>query len=163
MVGAGPIGLAVLQFALIAGGRVRVVDVSASRRAFAARFGVETLATPDGRLAEVVFDATGNRTAMEASFNSVAHGGRLVLVGLVQGGITFDDPLFHRREMTILSSRNSCHAFPRIIRMIEEGQIDTTPWITHRLRLAEVPAAFGGLPAQPGLVKAVVEVRDEDA
>src|SRR5262245_4188362 len=60
IIGAGPIGLAVLQFALVAGGRVRVLDTDGDRRAFAARFGVETLAEPDETLAEVVFDATGN-------------------------------------------------------------------------------------------------------
>jgi 2-desacetyl-2-hydroxyethyl bacteriochlorophyllide A dehydrogenase len=162
VVGAGPIGLAVVQFALAAGGRVRVLDLSAARRAFAERFGVEALAAPDGRLAEVVFDATGSAAAMEASFERVAHGGRLVFVGLVQGRVGFDDPLFHRRELTLLASRNSCGDFPRIIRMIEGGQIDTTPWVTHRLALAEVPRAFAGLRDQPGLVKAVIEVGEGD-
>jgi 2-desacetyl-2-hydroxyethyl bacteriochlorophyllide A dehydrogenase len=163
VVGAGPIGLAVVQFAVAAGGRVQVLDVSASRRDFVARFGVATVAEPDGRLAEVVFDATGNPAAMEASFQHVAHGGRLVLVGLVQGRIAFDDPLFHRREMTILASRNSCNDFPRILRMIEEGRIDTVPWVTHRLGLSDVPAAFAGLREQPGLIKAMIEVADADA
>jgi threonine dehydrogenase-like Zn-dependent dehydrogenase len=123
---------------------------------------VETLAEPDGRLSEVIFDATGNPAAMQESFHRVAHGGRLVLVGLVQGSIAFDDPLFHRREMTVLASRNSCNDFPRIIRMIEEGQIDMTPWITHRLALAEVPETFAGLREQPGLIKAIIEVSDSD-
>src|SRR5690349_18838883 len=68
VVGAGPIGLAVTEFAKAAGGRVRVLDLNPQRRAFAARWGVETLAEPDGRLAEVVFDATGSAKAMEASF-----------------------------------------------------------------------------------------------
>jgi 2-desacetyl-2-hydroxyethyl bacteriochlorophyllide A dehydrogenase len=163
VVGAGPIGLAVVQFAVAAGGRVRVLDVSAPRRDFVARFGVATLAELDGRLAEVVFDATGNPAAMEASFQYVAHGGRLVFVGLVQGSIAFDDPLFHRREMTVLASRNSCHDFPRILRMIEEGRIDTAPWVTHRLGLADVPAAFAGLRERPGLIKAMIEVADADA
>jgi 2-desacetyl-2-hydroxyethyl bacteriochlorophyllide A dehydrogenase len=162
VVGAGPIGLAVVQFALAAGARVRVLDVSETRRAFVKRFAVETLAEPDGHLAEVVFDATGNPTAMQASFHHVAHGGRLVFVGLVQGNISFNDPLFHRREMTLLASRNSCHDFPRIMGMIEDGSIDTTPWITHRIGLAEVPAAFAGLPKQPGLVKAMIEVSESD-
>ncbi len=163
IVGAGPIGLAVLQFALAAGGRVCVLDLSPERRAFAARFGVEALGEPDGRLYDVVFDATGSVRAMEASFEHVGHGGRLVFVGLVQARVSFDDPLFHRREMTLLSSRNSAGLFPRIVGMIERGEIDTTPWITHRLNLAEVPERFVALPGQPGLVKAVIEVSDADA
>jgi 2-desacetyl-2-hydroxyethyl bacteriochlorophyllide A dehydrogenase len=163
VVGAGPIGLAVAQFALAAGGRVRIADVSPERRRFAERFGVPALATAEGETAEVVFDATGNPQAMEASFRCVAHGGRLVFVGLVQATISFDDPLFHRREMTLLASRNSCGDFPRIIAMIERGELDTTPWVTHRLALADVPAAFPSLRERPGLVKAMVEVADSDA
>ena len=163
VVGAGPIGLAVVQFAVAAGGNVRVQEVSESRRAFAQRFGVETLAAPDVRLADIVFDATGNPTAMEASFERVAHGGRLVFVGLVQARIAFEDPLFHRREMTLLTSRNSCQNFPDIIRQIEAGNIDTTPWITHRLSLSAVPNEFAGLREQPDLVKAMIEVSDAEA
>jgi 2-desacetyl-2-hydroxyethyl bacteriochlorophyllide A dehydrogenase len=163
VVGAGPIGLAVVEFAVAAGGAVRVLDVNPDRRAFAGRWSVETLAEPDGRLADVVFDATGNARAMEASFDHVAHGGRLVFVGIVLDRISFADPLFHRREMTVLASRNSCRAFPEIIRRIESGAIDTTPWITHRLALADVPERFAGLPGTPGLVKAMIEVTDADA
>ena len=139
-----------------------VLERLPSRRTFVERFSVEVLAEPDGRLYDVVFDATGSVAAMQASFQYVAHGGRLVFVGLVQGGITFDDPLFHRREMTLLSSRNSCHAFPRIMAMIEDGRIDTRPWITHRLPLADVPEQFADLSRQPNLVKAMVEVGDGD-
>jgi len=158
VVGAGPIGLAVTQFALAVGAEVRVLELSESRREFIAGLGVETLAAPDDNLAEIVFDATGNRRAMEAAFEYVAFGGKLVLVGLVQGDITFHDPHFHRRELTVLSSRNSAGLFPEIIRKIEQGQIDTSPWITHRLGLAEVVDDFPALAAQPGLVKAMIEV-----
>jgi threonine dehydrogenase-like Zn-dependent dehydrogenase len=123
---------------------------------------VEALASAEGQTAEVVFDATGSPAAMQASFSLVAHGGRLVFVGLVQASIGFDDPLFHRREMTVLASRNSCREFPRIMAMIERGEIDTAPWITHRLALAEVPEAFPELPRQPGLIKAMIEVSVAD-
>ncbi|HEY1380435.1 MAG TPA: zinc-binding alcohol dehydrogenase family protein [Gemmataceae bacterium] len=164
VVGAGPIGLAVTEFAKAAGGRVRVLDLNPQRRQFVADgWGVETLAEADGKLAEVVFDATGSARAMEASFDRVAHGGRLVFVGIVLDRIGFADPLFHRREMTVLASRNSAGAFPEIIRRIEAGAIDTTPWVTHRLGLTEVPEQFAELPRTPGLVKAMVEVGDADA
>lgn len=162
VVGAGPIGLTVVQFAKAAGGCVRVLEVNEARRPFIERLGVEALTEYDGRLAEVVFDATGNPASMHASFNHVAHGGRLVFVGLVQGSIAFDDPMFHRREMTLLASRNSCNEFPRIIRLIEEGQIDTSPWITHRLDLAQVPEHFADLREQANLLKAMIYVNDAD-
>ena len=162
VVGAGPIGLAVIQFAQAAGARVRMLEISETRRAFVERLGIETTPKFDGRLADVVFDATGNPQAMEASFDYPAHGGRLVFVGLVQGRISFDDPQFHRRELTVLASRNSWGDFPRIIGMIEDGRIDTAPWISTRMALAQVPARFPQLRDEPNLVKAMIEVGDSD-
>lgn len=58
-------------------------------------------------------------------------GGRIVFVGLIQGDVTFSDPNFHRRELTLCASRNSTSGtFREIISRIEAGRIDTTPWIT---------------------------------
>jgi 2-desacetyl-2-hydroxyethyl bacteriochlorophyllide A dehydrogenase len=162
VVGAGPIGLAVTQFAMARGANVRVLELSEPRRAFVSRLGVETLASPPADPAAVVFDATGNSKAMEAAFEYVAPAGRLIFVGLVLDRISFEDPLFHRREMTVFASRNSCFAFPQIIQMIEKGQIDTSPWITDRLALADVPRDFAALRERPNLVKAIVEVGDRD-
>ena len=142
VIGAGPIGLATLQFALLAGCEVFVLEPNIERREFAERFGAKTLDRPDGTLFDVVLDATGNAESMSASLSHVAHGGRLVFVGLVLGSVALDDPLFHRREVTLLASRNSCHDFPRIIRLLEEGRIDTSAWITHRLTLEGVPSEF---------------------
>ncbi len=155
--GAGPIGLAVYSFARTTGAKIRVLDPNPQRRKFIEALGAETIAEPDARLADVVFDATGNRASMEKCFEYLAHGGRIVFVGLVQGPISFDDPNFHRRETTLLASRNSCGDFPRIIGMIEDGRIDTSPWITHRLRLEEVPARFDQIRSAPDLVKCVID------
>jgi len=175
VVGAGPIGLAVMQFALAAGARVIPVDVSPSRLAFCQ----ERLGLPDGvdargdvpsalaqltggDLPTAVFDATGNVASMNAGFNLVAHGGRLILVGLAQADVTFNDPNFHRRELTVLSSRNALPAdFPRIIGLIEAGRIDTAPWITHRALLAQVPAVIVSW-TEPAsrVIKAMIEVPD---
>ena len=95
VIGAGPIGLAVVQFAMAAGANVRVLERLESRRNFVARLGVEVISEPGDRLADAVFDATGNPAAMEAGFERVAHAGRLVFVGLVQGKLSFEDPLFY--------------------------------------------------------------------
>lgn len=160
VVGAGPIGLAVIQFAQAQRARVRVLELNPQRREFVRQLGVDVLAEPNDDTASVVFDATGNKQSMEASFRYVSAGGKLVFVGLVLDQIAFDDPTFHRREITLLASRNSARLFPEIIHLIESGQIDTRPWITHRLALAEVPDRFPDLPRQPDLVKAMIEVSD---
>jgi 2-desacetyl-2-hydroxyethyl bacteriochlorophyllide A dehydrogenase len=172
VIGAGPIGLSVTQFAQLAGARVIVLDVNDARLDFCRRqLGVEhTLPAGDavtdelrlltgGDMPTAVFDATGNPESMRRAFDLVAHGGRLVLVGLCQADISFHDPDFHRREMTLLSSRNSTSRdFQRIIRLLEEGRIDMTPWITHRVGCEAMPEAFPGwLDPASRVVKAVVE------
>lgn len=158
VVGAGPIGLAVMQFAKAAGASVKAIERSEQRQEFARRFVDDVSADTGDSRADVVFDATGNAKAMEASLQLVAPGGRLVFVGLCSGSVAIDDPTFHKREATLLASRNSAHQFPRIIQMMEKSEIDTAPWIGARLSLEEVPDSFAGLRARPDLIKAVVEV-----
>lgn len=158
VIGAGPIGLAAVQFARAAGANVRVLDISEPRRNFVASLGIEAVSDFAEQRAEVVFDATGSKASMEKAFDYVEFGGKLVFVGLVLDRISFDDPQFHRREMTLLSSRNSAHEFPRIIGMIERGEIDTKPWVSKRMRLGDVPGEFPSLRAIPDLIKAVIEV-----
>ena len=62
----------------------------------------------------------------------------LVFVGLVQADISFNDPEFHRRELTVLASRNALPSdFAAVIRSMESGALDVSPWITHRAALEE--------------------------
>lgn len=174
VLGAGPIGLAVMQFALEAGARVIAVDVNPARLGFCRdRLGVTGLvhaaegnvaaalaALTAGDLPTAVFDATGNSGSMNAAFAYVAPGGRLILVSIVQADVTFHDPDFHRRELSVLSSRNALPSdFSRIIRLIESGHIDTTPWITHRAELAAVPKVFADwTKPETGVIKAIITV-----
>ncbi|HEX8528688.1 MAG TPA: zinc-binding alcohol dehydrogenase family protein [Cytophagales bacterium] len=173
VVGAGPIGLAVTQFAQRTGAAVAVVDQNAARLDFCRRqMGVQhTLpagedlipsltATFGGDLPTVVFDATGNAAAMRRALDYAAPGGRVVYVGLFQGDVTFPDPLFHRKELTLLASRNATPGdFTGIIRHMEAGLLNTTPWITHRVPFGEMVAAFPGwLDPASGVIKALVEV-----
>lgn len=174
VIGVGPIGLAVTQFAMEAGAEVIVLDISQKRLEFCQeRLGValtinatnkgalETLKTlSNGDLPTVVFDATGNANSMMRAFDYTAHGGRLVFVGLFQGDVTFNDPNFHRRELTILSSRNARpYNFSRIILAIESGRIDTAPWITHRAQFAEAVHEFPKWTnPETGVLKAMIEL-----
>src|SRR5262249_17281714 len=118
---------------------------------------VEDLTGPD--LAHVVFDATGSLASMSATPHLAGPGGRVVMVGLSQGEVRVDDPLLHRRALTILATRNSAGAFPVVIRLIEEGRLDTSPWVTHRMPLLAVPEQFPRLfDPGAGVVKAMIEV-----
>jgi len=156
VIGAGPIGVAVTQLASAAGARIRVIETTPYRRALVERLGVEALAEADDCLADVVIDATGNIDSMAQSFSRARFGGRIVWVGMAKGTVPVDDPLFHHRELTLLASRNSAGHFPRVIRLIEEGVIDTSPWITQRLCLDDVPARFEEVTKRQGL-KTMVE------
>ena len=172
VIGAGPIGLSVIQFVQARGATLAVMDVSEPRREFCRRqLGVvHTLAPgPDAagqlralgsdELPTVIIDATGNAQSMAGAFDLPASGGRLVFVGLFQGDVTFHDPNFHRRELTLLASRNAPPGtFREVIALIEAGRINTTPWITHRFSLADTPRSFPGLAGNPAVIKAVIEV-----
>jgi len=170
--GAGPIGLAVMLFAARRGARVVALDTRRDRLDVAcAHLGIEAAVEvgPDdaqelarlsgGEYFDVVFDATGNPQAMERGFAFIAHGGRYVLVSIVQGNISFADPEFHRREATLLSSRNATTAdFETVLAAMRAGDVPVAALATHRMQLADLPRDFAALlePDQH-VIKAIVE------
>lgn len=173
VIGAGPIGLSVIEFVKRSGATLVVADREENRLRFCReKMHVEkTLLAEDdfmerlremlhGDLPTVVFDATGNPTSMIKSFEYCAHGGKLVFVGLFQGDVTFHDPLFHRKELTLLASRNATsQTFRTIISAIENGRMDTTPWITHRVLFDSLPDVFPSLlKPKSGVIKAIIEM-----
>ncbi|MBP84313.1 MAG: alcohol dehydrogenase [Verrucomicrobiales bacterium] len=174
ILGAGPIGLSALSFLQTRTKNIAVADLDEGRLQFCREaFDVEHTikVTPGeslerslreafgGRLPDVIFDATGNRDSMLSSFEMAAHGGRIVFIGLFQGRVEFDDPNFHKRELTLMASRNAVSAeFKEVIQAMESGQINTDPWITHRLHLDEVPERFGDVISSPKLRKAVIHL-----
>ena len=178
VIGAGPIGLAVIEFAKLTGAKTIVLDRIESRLEFCRKtMGVEQtiLAKGDdsdltrlqevtgGHLAEVVIDATGSNQSMSHALNYCAFGGRLVFVGITTQLVSFPHPLMHRRELTLLASRNALPAdFTRIIGLIEAGTIDTRPWITHHAGFSEMIDEFPKwLQPETGVIKAIVEVPAE--
>jgi alcohol dehydrogenase len=116
----------------------------------------------DGHLPDVVIDATGSSASMSGAFGHVAHGGRLVFVGITTDEVRFRHAVFHKPEGTLLCSRNALPGdFTHIIGLIEAGQIDTRPWITHRIAFEEVIDTFPSYTRpETGVIKAVVNVGD---
>jgi alcohol dehydrogenase len=74
--------------------------------------------------------------------------------------VRFRHPVFHKPEGTLLCSRNALSAdFTRIISLIENGSIDTRPWITHRTAFEELIEVFPSYTRrETGVIKAVVDV-----
>lgn len=172
VIGAGPIGLGAALFAKLAGAEVTVLDLDANRLAAAAAlFGANTIQGGDGALEaaaaatsgeyfDIVFDATGNAQSMQKGFDFVGHGGRYVFVSVVKGAITFEDADFHRKEMTLLGSRNALSSdFERVITAIRDGRVPLDQIITHRTTLA---GAVSDLPlwatTKTGLIKALISL-----
>jgi 2-desacetyl-2-hydroxyethyl bacteriochlorophyllide A dehydrogenase len=174
VVGAGPIGLGIMLFARIAGARVIAMDVNEGRLGFCTKKlgvadtvnsltvpAVEKLAAlTGGDMPEVVIDATGNLKAINAAFAYMAHGGRYVLVGLQKGDICFSHPEFHKREATLMSSRNATREdFDHVIGCMKQGAVDARTFITHRVGFGEVKDCFESwLDPSTGVIKAMVEV-----
>lgn len=174
VIGAGPIGLGTIQFARAAGADVAVMEISPKRLHFCRdTIGIDNRVNPldsdvgdqlrsffGGELPSVVLDATGNKKSMEKAFDYVGHGGKLVYVGLFQGDVTFHDPGFHKKELTLLASRNALSSdFDQVIRAIEQKDIDTSPWITHRTKFDNMIGEFDHwLKPESGVIKAMVEL-----
>jgi 2-desacetyl-2-hydroxyethyl bacteriochlorophyllide A dehydrogenase len=176
IVGAGPIGLSALEFVKLSGARLIVMDISAARLDFVRQTmgvkdtivvqGDETDITrldelTSGQMADVVIDATGHNKSMARVLEFAAFAGRVVYVGITQQTIEFPHaPVMHRRELTLLASRNALSRdFTRIIKLIESGQIDTRPWITHHASFEDVPAVFPEwIKPETGVLKAIIDV-----
>ena len=175
IIGAGPIGLATLEFTRLTGAKITVMDRVQSRLDFCReKYAVEdticltgdgsemdqVLQITGGDLYSLVTDATGSRQSMSTALRYVAHTGSLVYVGITTDEIVFAHPALHRPEMTIKASRNALPAdFSRIIRLIEEGTIDTSPWITHRTRWDQMISEFDSFTRpETGVIKAMIEV-----
>jgi 2-desacetyl-2-hydroxyethyl bacteriochlorophyllide A dehydrogenase len=176
VIGAGPIGLSVLEFVKLSGARAIVMDMVEKRLDFCrTKMGIQHTVlskgdgaeidnlkeVTDGHLSDLVIDATGSNKSMSNALGYCAFAGRLVYVGITQQEISFlHAPVMHRRELTLLASRNALPAdFTRIISLIEEKKIDTQPWITHRSGFDDLVKNFPSYTKpETGVIKAIVTV-----
>ncbi|WP_413675599.1 zinc-binding alcohol dehydrogenase family protein [Massilia cellulosiltytica] len=173
VVGAGPIGVAVALFAALNGAQVTVLDARDDRLGFcrdvlkvahtvtAGESDVEALrAITGGDFFDAVFDATGNIKAMERGLDFVAHGGTYVLVSIVPERISFADPEFHKRETTLLGSRNATvDDFREVLAAMKAGLVPTRAMNTHRATLDEfIDTLPRWMDPASGVIKAIVEV-----
>jgi 2-desacetyl-2-hydroxyethyl bacteriochlorophyllide A dehydrogenase len=171
VIGAGPIGMGTMQFAKIMGANVFAMDINPDRLAFCNQHvGVSGVvdarqdaegqlrALLGGDLPTAVFDATGSLRSMNNAFNFVAHSGSLIYVGLMQDNITFNDPFFHSREITLFASRNALPSdFTWVIDSISSGKVDTSAWVTHRATPEELVVDFPSwLLPSTGVIKAML-------
>lgn len=174
VIGAGPIGLGITEFARIAGANIIAIDVNDKRLSFCKNYlNVEYIINAStenavervkeitgGAMATVVIDATGNLKAINGGIQYLAHGGRYVLVGLQKQEFSFSHPEFHKRETTLMSSRNATRAdFEHVIDSIKRGLAQPQKYITHRVAFGDVKDQFAGwLNPDTGIIKAMISI-----
>ena len=174
VVGAGPIGLGTMEFAKIAGAKVIAMDINDGRLAFCQeKLNIDFIINPlkedalerlkkitNRDMSTVIIDATGSLKAINNAFQFLAHGGRYVLVGLQKGDISFNHPEFHKRESTLMSSRNATRAdFEHVINCMKKGLINPTNYITHRVNFEEIKDNFKSwLNPENGVIKAMISM-----
>lgn len=175
IIGLGPIGLATLEFARLTKAKISVMDMNEQRLEFVRRnYGIENTIhfkadeseparmreLTNGDMYSVVTDATGNKHSMSGALKYVAPTGTLVYVGITTEEVAFRHPVLHRPEATIKASRNAMPPdFTRIIGLIENGTINTDPWITHRTSFDDVIGQFDSFTRpETGVLKAMIEL-----
>jgi hypothetical protein len=175
VIGCGPIGLGIMKLAQILGNKVIALDVNEDRLTYAKEaMGIEHVVNvseeplaqiaslTDGDLASTVFDATGNKKAMEAGVQYMAHGGQYILVGLYKGDLQFHHPFIHAREASVLCSRNATLAdFHQVIDVLYDDNFPVDSYITHRAPFERMIDHFNGwLEPENGVIKAMVSIGD---
>lgn len=174
VIGAGPIGLGTMEFARIAGAQVIALDVNKTRLDFCKQnlqvgYTINPLSADPieqlreithGNMPTVVIDATGNLKAINQAFQYLAHGGRYVLIGLQKGEISFAHPEFHKREATLMSSRNATRQdFEHVINVLKRGLVNPLTYITHRVTFHDAKSNFANwLDPASAVIKAMIEM-----
>lgn len=169
ILGAGPIGIGLAMLAALRNLRVTIADHDPFRMDFCDNIpGVETIRLykddkslirnrfPEG--AGKVFDATGNLEAIHSCLEHTASGGSIILVGLQKEAFTFSHPEFHRKEITLMSSRNATlKEFDQVIRYMTEGKLNTASYVTHSFSFMEAADKFSSLTDKNNhVIKAVI-------
>ena len=174
VIGAGPIGLGIIEFVKLAGGNVIVIDVNESRLNFCKeQLGVQHIIDPmkettmeklgqitNGDMPTIIMDASGNLNAINNAFQYMAHGARYVLVGLQKENISFSHPEFHKREAVLMSSRNATRKdFEYVIDRIKNRKIDPLKFISHKVSFDDLAMEFPSyLNPATGVIKAMIEI-----
>lgn len=160
--GAGPIGLLAAQYVRVLGAIPIVLDPVAERLALAQRLGVEHVVNPtaadavaaisritNGRMAEVVIEASGAEGAIRGSFDYVAYAGRISLVGWPKHEISLPTALITNKELDLVGSRNSAGLFMQSLALIASQQINVAELVSLTVSAQALPASVAAISEHP--------------
>jgi 2-desacetyl-2-hydroxyethyl bacteriochlorophyllide A dehydrogenase len=158
LIGAGTMGLLLLQLLASAGARsVSVVDRKASRLTAAKAVGASQVAEDVSALDHgpfgVAVDATGAPAAIEAAFGRLDRGGRLLIFGVSSGDATVSLSPFriYNDEITVLGSMAVLHSFGAAAELMAAGTIDTGPLLGPPFALDQFAEALDGVRRGEGI------------
>ena len=173
VMGAGPIGICAMEFARLRGAKIIVTDTNSYRLDFCrSKLGLRHVINAGdeyiveqlkdithGEMPTVVIDASGNLKAINQGVHYLAHGGRYILIGLQKGDFVFNHPEFHKKETTLMSSRNATREdFETVIFNFREKLIDPLLLISNRVKFNEVASRFSDwLNPANHIIKVIVE------
>jgi 2-desacetyl-2-hydroxyethyl bacteriochlorophyllide A dehydrogenase len=171
--GAGPIGIGALMFAKSKTNNIILIDINQNRITYCKSIlGIEhsfngndeTLfeeikELTNGHFADIVIDATGNKKSIQQQLRFLGHGGKWILIGLQREDLHINHPEFHKREATLMSSRNATkHDFKQVMDKIDNKEIDPALLITHTLDFEEVVNSFSSFIVDQTLIKGIIKV-----
>jgi 2-desacetyl-2-hydroxyethyl bacteriochlorophyllide A dehydrogenase len=173
--GAGPIGIGALMFAKSKTDKIILIDVNEHRITFCQhKLGIFYAFNGDdielyekiknitnGNFGDIVLDATGNKKAMQQQLNYLGHGGKWILIGLQKEELNISHPEFHKREATLMSSRNATKEdFKKVLNKIKDKKIDASILMSHTLFFEEVMDHFLETIKDPNLIKGIIKVNE---
>ncbi len=159
--GAGPIGILVAQAARAFGAsRIIVSDLDAGRRDLVLRFGATEAIDPrtqslDGLDAHCFIDASGATAAITAGIGAVRRGGSVIFVGSADE-IPLSVPQIAMREVVVTGIFRYTGTWPLAIAMLERGEVQLDPLVTHHYGLDQVEMALTAADSPTALKRIVL-------
>jgi 2-desacetyl-2-hydroxyethyl bacteriochlorophyllide A dehydrogenase len=170
VLGCGMIGAGAIAGSVIRGATVTAVDIDDHKLRLAHRLGArftintsnadlhkEVDAITGGEGPDVVIEAAGRPATYQSAVNIVAFAGRVVCIGYASEDVKFATPLFVKKELDILGSRNAAREdFRSVISYLEKGQFPLEETITRKVKPAEAAGALAAWADDPGKVMKII-------
>jgi 2-desacetyl-2-hydroxyethyl bacteriochlorophyllide A dehydrogenase len=171
IIGAGAIGLLAAQVAMVYGAVPIIMDLVDERLQLASALGVKHTINPvkedavekikkvtNGRMAEVVIEASGSKVAIQSMFNYVSYAGRIALVGWPNTDIPLATSMITKKELDVVGSRTSAGEFDEAIELIKNKKVAVDPLISAVVALNDIPGTVENIAKHPEKFVKVVAV-----
>ncbi|MBW9174040.1 zinc-binding alcohol dehydrogenase family protein [Clostridium estertheticum] len=162
IIGAGAIGVLTALTTLAYGAVPILMDVVDARLKFAKGLGIKNTINAmdkdaieqikkitDGRMAEVVIEASGSNVAIRNAIDYVSYAGRIALTGWPKKETSIPTELFTKKELDVRGSRTSAGEFEEALKLMSDGIVDVNLVISKVVKLEQVPEAVKELSEHP--------------